>query len=107
MQAVQPLQIPERLRVVVTLAHLLQRLEGSSVAVSATQYHSVVRHLTDELDHVESDDALDAVLNTFPAAAEVYENLHYEQAGLCRMPLELSTRTELAARAAIEHAARR
>jgi len=107
MQAVQHIQIPERLRVVVTLAHLLQRLEGSSVPVSPTQYHSVALRLVDELDHVESDEALDAVLNTFPAAAQLYENLHYEQAGLCRMPLELSTSTELAARAAIKHAARR
>ena len=108
MQAAKHIQIPERLRVVVTLAQLLERLEGegSVQAIGATQYRSVALHLVEELGRVESDDALDVVLRTFPSAAELYENLHYDQAGLCRSSLELSLNTEMQARAAIARAAR-
>jgi len=47
------------------------------------------------------------VLDSFPAVAELYENLHYEHAGLCRSVLETSLAAELAARAAIESARHR
>ena len=106
MQAAKHIQIPERLRVVVTLAQLLERLEGSVEAIAAMQYRSVVQHLVEELGQVESDDALDVVLRTFPSTAELYENLHYDQAGLCRSPLEWSLNTEMQARAAIARASR-
>ena len=49
---------------------------------------------------------LEALLNTFPAAAELYENQQYAQAGLCRQPLELSLNTEQQARKEIERIAR-
>jgi hypothetical protein len=94
------------MRVLVTLARLLQRLEAGSQPIAADQYRSVVRHLADELRKLDSDTALDAVLKTFPAAAELYENLRYEHAGLCRAPLEQSLNTEMQARAAIDQAAR-
>ncbi|MCH8855539.1 MAG: hypothetical protein IIA03_04705, partial [Proteobacteria bacterium] len=42
--------------------------------------------------------ALATVLDHFPAAAELYENLQYAHAGLCRAPLEASLQSELAAR---------
>ena len=41
---------------------------------------------------------LPGLLDHFPAAAEVYENLQYAHAGLCRAPLEMSLQSELAAR---------
>jgi hypothetical protein len=44
------------------------------------------------------DDDLQAVLNTFPAAAELYENLNYQHAGLCRSPLDRSLAAEVKAR---------
>jgi len=43
-------------------------------------------------------DALRAILRAHPAAAEVYENLHYAHAGLSLASLELSVTTEQAAR---------
>ena len=107
MQAARQIQIPERLRVVATLAQLLERVGTQVAAIGAVQYQSIVRHLSEELARVDSDDALDVVLRTFPAASEVYENLNYEHAGLCRSPLDLSLNTEMQARAAIQHAARR
>ncbi|MEO8296581.1 MAG: hypothetical protein ABI574_02100 [Burkholderiales bacterium] len=111
MQDVRQIQLPERFRVVVTLAQLLQRLEGSSHPVDAGQYRVVARRLSEALDEqaqdaTNDDDALAAVLRLFPAAADLYENLRYAQAGLCLAPLERSLGTEMEARSVIERAAR-
>jgi hypothetical protein len=46
------------------------------------------------------------VLATFPCTAELYENMQYEYAGLCRSPLEHATHAEVEARRAIEAARR-
>jgi hypothetical protein len=107
MNETRHIEIPERLRVMITLAHMLERLERSSGSVGPDQYRSVVRHLSDELVRCEGDALLDTVLSVFPATAELYENLRYESAGLCRAALEVSLNTELSARAAIDRAARR
>lgn len=101
MSSAQPIQIPESLRVVITLAQLLERFERSGQPVSADQYRAVVRHLSEELSGRELEPALDAVLKAFPATAELYENLRYEHAGLCRSPLEASLNAELNAAGAI------
>jgi len=100
------LQIPAPLTVVVTLARLLQRLEASPVATSAAQYRVVVQRLADALRDAEPGAALEAVLSAFPAAAQVYENLNYQHAGLCRSPLEAALNAELAARALLQRVAR-
>lgn len=89
-----------------TLAALLERLENSRVAVGADQYRSVVMHLVDELAAVPAGDALRTLLDAHPAAGQVYENLNYEHAGLCRSPLEFSLAAEFQARQAIERARR-
>jgi hypothetical protein len=82
----------------VVLARVLERLERSCVAVDAQQYRAVVNHLASELASIPHDAALEAVLESFPAAAELYENLHYGDAGLCRSALEQSLPAELEAR---------
>lgn len=107
MPTTKTIQIPERLRVVVTLAQLLERLEVGVPDAGADQYRSVVAHLVDEIGHLEGDESFELVLSMFPATAELYENLRYQQAGLCRSPLELSLDTELQARALIDRARRR
>lgn len=104
MKATQVQPIPARLTVVATLAQLLQRLEVSPVAVDAQQYRTVAQRLAELLPTVPADDALRAVLGACPAAAELYENLNYEAAGLCRAPLELSLNTEMQARDVIDKA---
>ncbi|MCC2674271.1 MAG: hypothetical protein K0R58_1218 [Ramlibacter sp.] len=91
----------------VVLARMLERLDRSAEAVDAQQYRGVVEHLSDVLRSVPHDAALDAVLEASPATAELYENLQYEHAGLCRSPLEQSLNAELAARAAIDAVRRR
>jgi len=88
----------------VTLARMLERLDCSTVAVDPQQYRAVVEHLSDVLRAVPHDAALDAVLEASPATAELYENLQYQHAGLCRSPLEAGLNAELAARAAIDKA---
>ncbi len=94
------------MRVVVTLAGLLERLEVDVKAGGADQYQSVVRHLVDELGRLDADDTLEMVLRMFPATSDLYENLRYQQAGLCRAPLEVSLNSELEARAAIGRASK-
>lgn len=93
------------------LAPLLERLDRSTQPVDAAQYRSVASRLAQELAHsgetAGADDAVHALLRTHPAAATLYENAHYAQAGLCRSPLDASLAAEIAARDAIATAMRR
>ncbi len=88
----------------ITLAELLQRVESSALRVGPAQYRRLVQHLSHLLDGLAPGPGLDALLSTFPAAAALYENMRYDQAGLCRSPLEASLATELQAREAIAKA---
>lgn len=98
--------LPPKVDLAVThvLAELLERLERSSVPVGADQYRSVVMHLVNEFHDVQSGTALGALLDTHPAAAELYENINYQVAGLCRSSLESSLAAEQQAQAAIKRA---
>jgi len=107
MQAAKPIEIPERLRVVATLARLLTTLDQAPQQVSADQYRSVAQRLSQALDMTTPEPALDLLLAHFPSAAEVYENLRYAQAGLVRQALEPAMQAEQQARAALEKAAAR
>jgi hypothetical protein len=90
----------------VVLARVLDRLERSAEPVDAEQFRSVVERLSAELLSTPRDAGLEAVLETFESVAELYENLQYEHAGLCRSALEPALQAELDARAAIESARR-
>ena len=94
------LQSPSRTAAV--LAQLLERLDASRVPVDAHQYRTVAARLAGLLAEPDVDWA--PLLEQSPAAARVYENLHYAEAGLCRSPLDRAMTAELAARAAIESA---
>jgi hypothetical protein len=91
----------------VVLARILDRLERSAQPIDADQFRAVAGRLAAKLEAVPRDAALDAVLDTFPAVAEMYENLNYRHAGLCRSALEPALAAELAARAAIDSARQR
>ena len=82
----------------VTLAQLLERLERHVAPSSPEQYRSVVDHLSKELDQAEPGEDLNFLLDSFPATAQLYENLHYAHAGLCRSPLDASLAAELRAK---------
>jgi hypothetical protein len=86
------------------LAQLLEKLENSAVPVGAEQYRSVVMHLVEEFRDVDSGAELGNLLDSYPAAAQVYENLNYQHAGLCRSALDASLASERAARKAIDRA---
>lgn len=88
------------------LARMIERLDRSAEPVDAQQYRGVVEHLSEVLRAMPHDAALEAVLDASPATSELYENLNYEFAGLCRSPLEPALEAELAARAAIDAARR-
>lgn len=91
--------------VLLMLARLLDRLEGSATPVDPGQYRSVVKRLSQELEATEPGPLLKALLAEHPAAAALYENLNYQHAGLVRAPLELSLSSELAAKDVIARAA--
>lgn len=86
---------PTNLAVAHALAQLLERLERSTVPVNPDQYRAVVKRLETELRALQGDPALDMLLRACPAAAELYENLHYDVAGLCRSNLDLGLRAEI------------
>ena len=88
------------------LAELLERLEHSAEPVGPEQYLSVVNHLVEAFGDVGYGVELGALLDTHPAAAELYENINYQYAGLCRSPLETSLSAERQARQVIERAMR-
>ena len=89
------------------LAALVERLERSATAVDAQQYQSIVRRLADALEQLESGAERDAVLAEFPAASQLYENLQYQYAGLCRSPLDAALAAEKLALASIMRASAR
>jgi hypothetical protein len=93
-------------RNLVTLVQVLRKLEHSQVAVDPEQYRSVVAHIADGLQNHPAGAGLDALLAALPELAEIYENLHYDQAGLCRSPLDASVRAEQVASEAIAKAMR-
>ena len=105
MRAADSHALPATLTNAALLARLLERLDRSAQAPDAAQYRGVALRLAEALDDAPPGAALDALLAAFPAAAQVYENLRYRHAGLCRAPLETSLNTELIARAALDRAA--
>ena len=90
----------------VVLARMLDRLERSAQPVDAGQFRALAARLCAELEATAHDAALEAVLATFPAVAQLYENLNYQHAGLCRSPLDAALAAEVAARNAIDGARR-
>ena len=107
MTAAQRESFKHRLETAIALARLLERVETSGKAFGADQYRELVRQLGVALSQEVPDEALQAVLGAHPAAAEVYENLHYAQSGLSRSSLERSVDSEMQASQLIARAARR
>ena len=96
--------LPARLHALAAMASLLERLEQTPTGpgtASAEQYRGVVQQVSRLLAEVEPDDHLHRLLNDAPHTAQLYENLRYGIAGLCRAPLENALNAELAATAAI------
>ena len=86
-----------RLETVIALARLLERLERAPSSASPEQYRALVLQLQGALDEGLPTEALNAVLGAYPAAGEVYENMHYAQSGLSRSTLDASVASEMQA----------
>lgn len=95
---------PTQNRTLVALAQVLHRLEFGGKPVDPEQYRSVIQHLVTELEAHGGEPGVDAVLEAAPSVAELYENLQYAHAGLCRSPLEAAVKAEQEAIAAIAKA---
>ena len=89
--------IRTRLENAIALARLLERVDRSGTAPDPDQYLMLAQQLGRALVAELPPAALEAILSASPAAAEVYENLHYERSGLSRSPLERSVAAEMAA----------
>jgi hypothetical protein len=96
--------LPVRLHNLAAMAGLLERLERQPSSASAEQYRDVARQVSALLVDVEVDEHLHLLLNAAPATAELYENMRYAVAGLCRAPLDAALSAELATHAAINGA---
>lgn len=94
-----------QMSVVATLAALLERVEQTGLAPDAGQYQGLVQRLSQELAGVDGDPLLPALLDAFPTAGLVYENLKYQHAGLCRSALEPATQAELQVQQLLRRAA--
>ncbi|MFY9509618.1 MAG: hypothetical protein WAQ05_01415 [Rubrivivax sp.] len=101
------LRLPASLQVLAAMASLLERLEHQPRQASASQYRGVVQQITQLLAEAEPGPALDALLGAAPATAELYENLQYQHAGLCRSPMEAALNAELGTAAALAKFSRR
>ena len=106
MNATNALPSKTNLTVTHVLAELLERLEHSRIPVDPVQYRSVVQHLVHELGDVQPSAGLSTLLDSHPAAAELYENVNYQYAGLCRSSLDISLAAERLAKEAIKSAMR-
>ncbi len=96
-------QVPAALQPLAALGLLLERLERlPRSSASPEQYRTLVQQVQQQLAAATPGAALDALLAALPASAELYENLHYAQAGLCRAPLEAATAAELAVQALLK-----
>jgi hypothetical protein len=88
------------------MARLLERLDRSAEPVDAGQYRAVAQRVSALLAATPPSEALKAVLDACPSAAELYENLNYRHAGLCRSPLDEALGAESKALSAIRRALR-
>ena len=106
MASVARLTVPTALLPLVRYAQLLQALDGQGGAADPHQYRVLVQKMSAELQEHQAHEALPMLLDHFPAVGEIYENLQYAHAGLCRVPLEVSLTSELATRSLLERVRR-
>lgn len=105
-KATRPIPLPQHLAAVFMLARRLEQRENNAARVDAQLYRFEARCMTEELQSAPTDDALEALLEVFPATAEIYENLHYAQTGLSRSEPSAAMASLLLARKAIAKARR-
>ena len=90
--------LKNRIENLIAMAQLLERVDANPTIVGAQQYLNLVNTVKSLLaeDNLP-DDALRAVLRACPASAQLYENMHYDRAGLSLSPLDAAVASEIAA----------
>jgi|JTFN01.1.fsa_nt_gb hypothetical protein len=88
---------PGKIQTIAMLAGLLESVERGFQRTDADGYRRLAERLRNELADVTPDDQLRQLLVASPAAAEIYENIHYAHAGLCLRPMDAAVRAEKAA----------
>ncbi|MEZ5651959.1 MAG: hypothetical protein R3E87_15595 [Burkholderiaceae bacterium] len=84
------------------LAVALEKLDTARQPPDPAQYKLLAERLAAQLRRLAGHPQLATLLARFPAAADVYENLQYEHAGLCLHALEAAMPAEAQARAMFE-----
>lgn len=84
------------------VAQLFERMDRHASRVDAAQYRAVAGRLSQMLAESAGEPGLDELLDNLPAMRELYENLHYAEAGLCRSPLDAAVDAEVRAHDALE-----
>jgi hypothetical protein len=97
-RAMSTYEVRYRLHTVVALAELLECVENGTAHASADGYRLLVQRLQVGLSQDFPADVLLSLLDEYPAASQVFENMHYEHNGLSRSPLDRSVSSELMAR---------
>lgn len=95
-------RLKSRIENLIAMAQLLERVDANPALVGAAQYRHLAQVVQSLLAEDLPDDALRAVLRACPAAAALYENLHYDRSGLSQSPLPNAIESELAAGEIIE-----
>jgi molybdopterin converting factor small subunit len=98
-------KVPAQLQPLAATGMLLERLDRLPRSATAAQYREVARKAQELLGQAAPGAELEALLAALPGLSELYENLNYNHAGLCRSPLTDSLNTELAARVALRRCA--
>jgi hypothetical protein len=101
-----PSEVRSHMHNVAVLADLLECVETGAAQASASGYRLLVQRLQVALGKDLPGDALLDILDRYPAASEVYENMHYGRSGLFRAPLERSVSSELIAKHILRDVAR-
>jgi len=92
----------ERIASLARLATALEQADEGRLRLTPAAYRSLSRQLAGALRRHEGEPAaLQALLAAHPAAAELYENLHYDVAGLVRSPIDMAAQGERQAAALI------
>lgn len=99
--------LQSRLEMAIALARLFERADCAPAAIGADQYLALARQLRKALAKDLPAPALQAILDAFPATAELYENMHYAESGLSQSPLDRSVATEMMASELIHRASHR
>ena len=88
----------------IAMVNLLERVDANPSLIGAAQYQNLSRLVQSLLSDELPVDVLRTVLRNSPAAAVLYENLHYDRSGLSQSQLDRAVSSELLADTVIQRA---